>query len=79
MDEENGVFVYEDVFQVFPITLDGKIRVAGPDKMLAWADAPEPSHDEFTATAERLRDGIIFSANANMSECQWPGKAAIDC
>ncbi|WPU25011.1 tail fiber assembly protein [Cedecea neteri] len=76
-DEENGIFVSEEVFQTFPPTLDGKIRVTGPDKMPAWADAPEPSHDELIATAEQLRSSLISSANAYMSERQWPGKAAI--
>lgn len=76
-DEENGVFVTEEVFQKFPPTLNGKIRITGPDKMPAWTEAPAPSHDELIATAERLRSSMISSANAYMSERQWPGKAAI--
>lgn len=76
-DEENGVFVNEEVFREFPPTSNGKIRIVGPDKMPAWADAPEPTHDELVATAEQLRSSLISSANAYMSERQWPGKAAI--
>lgn len=60
-----------------PPTSNGKIRIVGPDKMPAWADAPEPTHDELVATAEQLRSSLISSANAYMSERQWPGKAAI--
>ncbi|EFJ3419796.1 tail fiber assembly protein [Escherichia coli] len=77
MWDENGVFVSEEVFQKFPPTSNGKIRIAGPDKMPAWADAPEPTNDELIATAEQLRSNLISSANAYMYERQWPGKAAI--
>lgn len=75
--EEAGVFVGEDVFQAFPLTLDGKVRVTGPDKMPVWADAPEPTPDELITAAERRRDSLISAANAYMSDRQWPGKAAI--
>lgn len=76
-NDESGVFVGEDVFQAFPLTLGDKMRVTGPDKMPAWADAPTPSADELIAAAERHRDSLISAANAYMSDRQWPGKAAI--
>ncbi|WP_219388709.1 tail fiber assembly protein [Escherichia coli] len=77
-DEKNGVFVSEDIFQAFPPTQGGKMRVTGPDKMPAWADAPEPTPEELVALAERQRDRLISEANAYMSERQWLGKAAIE-
>lgn len=76
-DEKSGVFVGEDIFQTFPPTLDGRNRVTGKDGMPAWADAPEPTPYELAEAVERQRTLLITTANAYMSDRQWPGKAAI--
>lgn len=76
-NEASGVFVGEDIYQQYPLALDGRVRVTGPDKMPAWADAPALTPDELIAVAERQRTMLTATANVHMSSQQWPGKAAI--
>lgn len=62
-DEEKGVFVSEEVFQEFPREKDGKVRVTGKDGMPAWADLPEPTHEELVKQAEVKRQYLLSGAS----------------
>ncbi|MHV99531.1 tail fiber assembly protein [Escherichia coli] len=55
----------------------GKVRVSGSDGYPAWADKPEPTHDELVAAADAEKQDRIDQANEYMNSKQWPGKAAM--
>lgn len=55
----------------------GKIRIAGDDRLPAWADIPPPTHEELIEITESERQLLINQANEYMNSKQWPGKAAI--
>lgn len=74
----DGVQVSDDVAEEFMAEPpEGKIRVAGGDGFPAWADKPEPTHEEQVAAADADKQMRIDQANAYMNSKQWPGKAAM--
>ena len=74
---ESGVEVGEDVFLEFMRVNPGKVRVAGDNGMPAWADAPEPTPEQLSASATREKQRRIDDVNDYINNKQWPGKAVI--
>ena len=76
---DDAVLMSAEVFSEFFSELPpaGKIRIAGPDGLPAWADIPPPSDDQLLAMAEAEKQSRIADANDYMNSKQWPGKAAM--
>jgi len=60
--------VFSEFFREFPPA--GKIRVAGPDGLPAWADIPKPSKEELVDQAERQKQRRIDDAMQSISVIQ---------
>lgn len=62
---EDLIPVSEEIFKEFTATPAlGKMRVAGPDGLPAWADMPPPTREELIAIAEQVRQQLLAHADA---------------
>lgn len=69
---DDAVLMSAEVFSEFFSELPpaGKIRVAGPDGLPAWADTPKPSIEELINQAEQQKQRRIDDAMQSISVIQ---------
>lgn len=73
-DLSDAVEVETAVFTEFSASRIGKVRIAGKDKMPAWADIPPPTQQELIITATAKVQSLISEANGVIA----PLKDALD-
>ncbi|HDQ1256408.1 TPA: tail fiber assembly protein [Escherichia coli] len=69
---DDAVLMSAEVFSEFFSELPpaGKIRIAGPDGLPAWADIPKPSKEELINQAEQQKQRHIDDAMQSISVIQ---------
>ncbi|WP_313087167.1 tail fiber assembly protein [Atlantibacter hermannii] len=69
---DDAVLMSAEVFSEFFSELPpaGKVRIAGPDGLPAWADIPQPSKEELINQAEQQKQRRIDDAMQSISVLQ---------
>lgn len=67
---EDGIEVSEELFLSFQTPPVGKIRIAGPDGLPAWADIPPLSNEELVAQADSQKAALRVQADSVIAPLQ---------